>query len=488
MSLRTRLVAATALVVVVAVGGAALATQSVFTRSLINQVDVRLDQAAAEVISILEGDPDDPTPAIRQSAPGVLVQLRDSDGTAILNIRAGKADDDDSPSDHRALDRALDGLAISASDRADHTTVAPSTSQDRFRVRSDRLGDGRVLLIGATLHEADESAGRLVRVQTTSAILALSLAILLGLGLITVGLRPLRRTERTALAIAEGGDLDLEVAGADRSTEVGRVASALNTMLARIRSAFAERDATEAALRESEARMRRFVADVSHELRTPLTAVRAYVELIDRGARAQPADLDRALSGVATETARMAALVDELLLLARLDQHRLPELSDVDLSEVVIEAVAMAQTVDSRHPIDLRVDEVVTVRGDRAQLRQVVDNLLRNVHIHTPAGTRSSVELTAADGRATLVVSDDGPGGAPDHAERAFERFYRADESRARSSGGTGLGLAIVRAIAEAHHGTVLAETSAGGGWTVRVALPCNPTDPDPEQPEGTDP
>lgn len=488
MSLRTRLVGATALVVVFALGGAAVATQSIFTRSLVNQVDVRLDESAAEVTSILEGDPGDPTAAIRQAAPGVLVQLRGIDGTVILGISAAQVDGDDPPSDQRDLGDALDTLATSATDRADYSTVASSSGQDRYRVRAGRLGAARVLLIGTTLHEADESASRLVRVLTTSAVLALALATLLGLGLITAGLRPLRRTERTALAIAEGGDLHLEVPGADRSTEVGRVASALNTMLARIRAAFAERDATEAALRDSEARMRRFVADVSHELRTPLTAVSAYVELIDRGARAKPADLDRALAGVATETARMAALVDELLLLARLDQQRLPEFSNVDLSEVVIDAVTMAQTVDSRYPIDLRVDQVVVVRGDRSQLRQVVDNLLGNVRTHTPASTRSSVELTAISGQATLVVGDDGPGGAPGDADRAFERFYRADESRARSSGGTGLGLAIVRSIIEAHRGTVHAESSAGGGWTVRVALPCESTNPDLEHPDGTDP
>lgn len=488
MSLRTRLVGATALVVVLALGGAGLATQSVFTRSLVDQVDARLEQSAAEVTSVLAADQGDPTAAIREAAPGILVQLRDVDGAAILDISAGQVDDDDPPSDQRALVDALDALAASATDRAAYSTVAASARQDRFRVRAARLGDGRVLLVGATLHEADESADRLVRVQATSGALALALAALLGLGLISAGLRPLRRTERTALSIAEGGDLDVEVPGADRSTEFGRVASALNTMLARIRAAFAERDATEAALRDSEARMRRFVADVSHELRTPLTAVSAYVELIARGARAEPSDLDRALSGVATETARITALVDELLLLARLDQQRPPEFSAVDLSEVVIEAVSTAHAVDPRYPIDLRIGQVVVVIGDRAQLRQAVDNLLANVRTHTPPSTRSSVALTARDGQARLVVADDGPGGAPDHARRAFERFYRADASRARSSGGTGLGLAIVRSIIEAHHGTVHAETSRDGGWTVRIALPCGSPDPDLQQPDGIDP
>ena len=221
--------------------------------------------------------------------------------------------------------------------------------------------------------------------------------------------------------------------------------------------------------------MRQFVADVSHELRTPLAAVSAYVELIDRGARGEPADLDRALSGIASETARMAALVDELLLLARLDQHRLPEFTEVDLSELVIEAVAMAHAVDARYPIDLRVDQVAFVAGDRAQLRQVIDNLLANVRAHTPPATRTHVELTAGDGRVVLVVADDGPGGAAEHGRRAFERFYRADESRSRASGGAGLGLAIVRSVIEAHHGTVEATTGPGAGWTVRIGLPLMP-------------
>ena len=266
------------------------------------------------------------------------------------------------------------------------------------------------------------------------------------------------------------------------------MALAVNLMLDRIRGAFADRDTTETALRESEERMRQFVADVSHELRTPLTAVGAYVELIDRGARGEPADLDRALAGIASETARMAALVDELLLLARLDQHRLPEFTAVDLSEVVIEAVAMAHAVDGRYPIELRVDQVAFVTGDRAQLRQVVDNLLANVRAHTPPSTRTHAALTTGDGQVLLVVADDGPGEAPEEARRAFERFHRADESRSRGSGGAGLGLSIVRSIVEAHDGTVQATTSPGAGWTVRITLPLTVSVPEVEAADEVDP
>jgi two-component system OmpR family sensor kinase len=311
-----------------------------------------------------------------------------------------------------------------------------------------------------------------VTIEVIVTAVSLIVAAVLGWLLVRVGLRPLREVEETALAIASGGDLDHEVPGADNATEVGRLAVALNTMLGRIRDAFSERDAKERELEESEAKMRRFVADVSHELRTPLAAVTAYTELFERGARDRPEDLERALRGISLEAGRMGELVEELLLLAHLDEGRPLEWRRLDLVEVVVDAITAARAVSSEWPITLRVTDIVTIDGDASRLRQVLDNLLANVRTHTPAGTSTSVQVGAEDGWATIVVADDGPGMTAAQAARVFERFFRADPSRSRSSGGAGLGMAIVHALVTAHGGHIGLETAPGRGVRITVSLP----------------
>ena len=204
-------------------------------------------------------------------------------------------------------------------------------------------------------------------------------------------------------------------------------------MLARIEASFRAQEA-------SERKLRRFVADASHELRTPLSAVRAYAELYDRGAAERPDDLERSMRGISRESERMSVLVDDLLLLARLDDGRPLEREPVRLDDVVGEAVETAQTVDPERPIELHAEPAVVV-GDRDRLRQIVDNLLANVRAHTPPGTPASVSVTRRNGTAEIAVADSGPGLDEEHLEHVFERFYRADPSRARASGGVGLGL-----------------------------------------------
>jgi two-component system OmpR family sensor kinase len=199
--------------------------------------------------------------------------------------------------------------------------------------------------------------------------------------------------------------------------------------------------------------------------------VRAYAELFARGAAARPEDLERSMAGITREAERMSLLVDDLLLLARLDEGRPLERKPVDLATVVREAVDAARVVEPDRPIDLLV-EPVTVTGDGARLRQVLDNLLTNARAHTPAGTPVSVEVQRVEGRAILTVADHGPGLSEERAARVFERFYRADSSRARASGGAGLGLSIVRAVTEAHGGTVDVRPTPGSGATFVIALP----------------
>ena len=228
-------------------------------------------------------------------------------------------------------------------------------------------------------------------------------------------------------------------------------------------------------IRRSFDAQRRFVADASHELRTPLAAVRAYAELFDRGARERPDDLERAMTGIQRESRRMGLLVDDLLLLARLDQGRPLERKPVELGEVARDAVEAGRMLDPDREIDLEAPVPVEVEGDRERLRQILDNLLANVRAHTPAGTAASVRVAREGDEAVVEVADTGPGLSDDQLAHAFERFYRGDASRSRDAGGAGLGLAITAAIAESHGGSatvVNVGRDGGPGLTVRVVIP----------------
>jgi two-component system OmpR family sensor kinase len=276
-------------------------------------------------------------------------------------------------------------------------------------------------------------------------------------------------------------------AGDDR-TEVGRLSTALNGMLARIESAFRAQQDSEEKARGSAERMRRFVADASHELRTPLTSIRGFAELYRQGAVGDPEEVRRLMQRIESEGARMGLLVEDLLLLARLDQQRPLVVVPVDLAEVAGDAVHDARAVQPDRPIELRLDESLTevpvVLGDEARLRQVVGNLVTNALTHTPQAARVTVTLAEEpDDPDTVVlrVSDEGPGLSDEDAERVFERFYRADTSRTRAAGGTGLGLAIVSSLVAAHGGRVELETAEGAGATFTVHLPrSGPPDADP--------
>ena len=327
------------------------------------------------------------------------------------------------------------------------------------------LGD-----IESTLHHL-----LLVELIVTGA--AVMVALLGGLWLVRIGLRPLRDMERTAESIADG-NLTERVPGENETTEVGRLARTLNVMLTRIESAFSARLASERRLRDSEQRLRRFVADASHELRTPIAAISAYAELFGRGASEQKADLERLMGGIRTETTRMEQLVADLLLLARLDEGRPMEQRSVDLVALCAEAVHTASTVGPEWPVTFEATRPIEVMGDATSLRQVVDNLLGNVRAHTPAGTSAQVRVDGDETGARITVTDNGPGMEPDQAEHVFERFYRSDPSRSRTHGGAGLGLSIVSAIVAAHGGTVSAQSRVGEGTTFIVHLPTVPPAP----------
>jgi two-component system OmpR family sensor kinase len=293
--------------------------------------------------------------------------------------------------------------------------------------------------------------------------------------------------EQTAAAIAEG-DLSRRVPHRDPRTEVGRLALAVNGMLSQIELSFRIRRASEEEALASEQRMRRFVTDASHELRTPLTSIRGFAELYRQGAVGNPDDVARLMRRIEDEAARMGVLVDDLLLLARLDQQRPLEREIVDLVTVAADSVHAAQAVAPQRPITLEVLEGPTppeIVGDESRLRQVVGNLVTNAITHTPPGTPISVRVGSRVEGGVLLglleVADQGPGLDAEASARVFERFYRADPSRTRALGGTGLGLSIVAALVAAHGGRVELETAPGEGATFRVLLPALP---DPELPE----
>ncbi|CAL9332052.1 putative sensor histidine kinase TcrY [Streptomyces sp. enrichment culture] len=279
-------------------------------------------------------------------------------------------------------------------------------------------------------------------------------------------LRPLEHAADTADTIASG-DLTRRITAADTAptTEVGRLAHALNAMLDQIQSAMAAREA-------SEERMRRFVADASHELRTPLQSLRGYTELYQHGALPDKASVDDAIDRMHAEVQRMGKLVEALLMLARLDEESEAPLEPVTLSRVVTDSVRDAAAIEPARPYTLHIQDSVTVLGDEAQLRSLLANLLSNVRMHTPPAAPCTIELRTGNSQVILTVQDNGPG-IPAHAvNHVFDRFYRADKGRSRTHGGTGLGLAITAAIAEHHHAHIDLDSRLDHGTRISVTFP----------------
>jgi two-component system OmpR family sensor kinase len=430
-------------------------------------------------------------------------------------------------------------------------TVPANSGGDNWRVlvrqasyrQNTPLGPGPnlpgTLILGADLGHLDQAVGWLAKVDlVVSVIIVVALAIV-GVAMVRASLRPLRDIEHTAEAIA-AGDLSRRVPYYDPRTEMGRLATSLNVMLAHVESAFRARAQSEAAARHSEERMRRFLGDASHELRTPLTAIRGYAEyyrqrgglkngsaspataeagaatevgaatvaaaaaapaqasavagsaavpgsLADPSAGDEPLtrqDMDRIMERVEQESSRMGGLVEDMLMLARLDQQRPIERRPVDLLTLAADAVQDARIVAPSRSIDLTLGTgaAFIVLGDEARLRQVISNLMNNALTHTADGSPISVRILTGYQQgnpavpcAILEVADHGAGLTQEQANRVFERFYRADQARGRRTGGSGLGLAIVQALVAAHGGTVSLDTAPGHGATFRITLPLAP-------------
>ena len=468
MALRLRLLIALLLLVAVGLLAADLATYGALRSFLLDRLDSQLLDAATPVARMLTlgvspgmgggGGP------VSHLPPGTYGELRNASGTVVASSTYSLGGTAPPP---LALPASLPGSGTAETAPQLFTTAAgPGTPT--YRVLAAPLSGGGTVIVAIPLSDVDATLAQLAVIELLA---TLAILVLLGLAtwwIVRRGLRPLERMAETAAAIASG-DLTRRVAVQDRRTEVGQLGTALNTMLGRIEDDFARQVATED-------RLRRFLANASHELRTPLTSIRGYAELFRRGADRRPEDLAAAMRRIEEEAARMSVMVDDLFLLARLDQDRALDQVPVDLARVAADAVADARASDPARPIELDAAGPVMVVGDETRLRQVAANLVANALGHTPAGTPVLVRAALRNGSAVLEVVDQGPGLGPADAARVFEPFFRADASRSRASGGAGLGLAIVAAVAAAHGGSASLETAPGAGATFRVTLPATPT------------
>ena len=466
MSLRSRLLLATGILVVLGLLIADGATYGLLRTSLVGRVDDQL-RASLHDRGLGPSPGDLSTGTNSGQLPQKYIEVLDQSGTVLGRQYFFGANYPPK------LPKGLPGsTGFIGSDAYRIFNARANGADGRYRVIAFPAqfsnGSGSVIsgtaVVAISLGDVDATLHRLLFVE-----LLVTLSVLAAVGafawwLIRVGLRPLTEMEGAAADIA-AGDLSRRIETTDPHTEVGRLGGALNVMLEKIEGAFAERSA-------SEARLRRFVADASHELRTPLTSIRGYAELFRRGARSRPEDLEKSMQRIEDESARMGILVDDLLLLARLDHGPKLDRGPVDMAVVANDAVNDARVVQPDRPIDVIADEPVIIDGDDARIRQVAANLMSNALEHTPPATPVHVRVTRDGEHAVLEVSDEGPGLDDEHAQKVFDRFFRVDPARARDNGGAGLGLAIVSAIVEAHGGTVAVETAPGAGARFIVRLP----------------
>jgi two-component system, OmpR family, sensor kinase len=481
-TLRTRMVVAIATLTAIALIVADVAGLSLLRSYLINRLDQQLTMSAAGYAHPRGGGQPPPMPGPRPSF------MRNPDTDVRVYVYDGSGTLVDSGGDAAGTQPVVGPYQTVAA----HAGGAPYTVDGAWRVVVARRPKGDTVAVALSLGQVSATADRLIAIDVAVSLLVLLLLTSAAASAVRIGLHPLTEMETTAQQIA-AGDLSRRIADAPPHTEAGRLGLALNAMLTQIQAALHARTA-------SERRLRQFLADASHELRTPLTSIQGFAELYRRGGARPGPELDEAMGRIEAEAARMAVLVGDLLLLARLDEERPLERGEVDLYALAADTVRDAAVRAPHRRVRLAeldccaaADAPPEVHGDEARLRQVAANLVANALTHTPAEARIEVrvgrcraaELTddeppVAVGPApvphapvaVLDVVDTGPGMAPEQASRAFERLYRADPSRQRGTGGAGLGLSIVAAIVVAHGGRVELRTAPGAGTRFRVLLP----------------
>ena len=397
--------------------------------------------------------------------PGTITELLGSDGSVVLScgFQLGGA-----VSGAPVLPRSLPNAGFDVPAQPYTVEATGGESQYRMTDWSENSFGGQFIVFAIPLTNVQSTLKTLLLNETLIGLGVVVAAALLALLTIRIGLRPLQKMGTVAQDIA-AGDLTRRVEPATPNTEIGRLGLALNGMLSQIEAAFAERT-------ESNHRLRRFIADASHELRTPLTSIRGYSEMLRRGAGEFPTDAELARRRIEEESVRMSVLVDDMLLIARLDQGRPLEKKPVDLQMIAADAADDARAVAPQRNITLTASGPVVVQGDDVRLRQVLGNLVRNALVHTPQQTAIEIAVSAENGAGRMSVADHGPGLQAKEMERIFEPFYRADPSRSRDSGGAGLGLSIVSAVVSAHGGHIKVKETSGGGATFEVDLPLAPS------------
>ena len=464
-SLRNRLILASVVLASFAIIASDFAANAALRTYLISQVDDqlinisntslnRLDRAG---IAPLEADNKNSPFKILEPLRGVptatSITLLDIDGNLIGQVGGELG----------GKNFAVTGLKIAEVSKYKNRpfTIEGKDGEPDIRALAQMLPTGMgSVIVADSLEKVDKTLSQLRFLFLILGLIALTAIALAARWIIALGLKPLEAVEDTAEAIA-AGDLSARLPAAKPDTEVGRLTTSLNTMLARIEESFTARV-------ESENKLRRFVADASHELRTPLTAIRGFAELHRQGAVAGEEKTKELINRIEKESVRMSSLVEDLLLLARLDQSRELAKEPVDLNTLITEAVASARAAGPNHPIEIKLEvSEIFVLGDSQRIHQVIANLLANARTHTPNGTEISITAMQGASETTIAVSDKGPGLSKADQDRIFERFYRADPSRVRNSGeGSGLGLSIVDAVMKAHGGYVSVKSEVGRGAT----------------------
>ncbi|MEY3318498.1 MAG: sensor histidine kinase [Candidatus Nanopelagicaceae bacterium] len=476
-SLKNRLVLGVVILGALGITGSDFAAQNAFRTFLIAQVDaqlesvsttsgIRLDRAGIlsnRAETQAENEPlFRPFEPIREVPSEISISLLDRDGVVV-----GTLGGSDSPQQVQNVISGLDIATLQERGVKPFTLESDNGNRSEYRLLARVLpGDVGSVITAISLDGVERSINQLRFLFFAVGIFVLIFLAFLARRIIGISLRPLTQVEETAEAFAKG-DYTARLPEARGDTEVGRLTWSLNQMLTRIAESFEAR-------KESEEKLRRFVADASHELRTPLTAIRGFAELHRQGAVVGEEKTAELVRRIENESIRMSTLVEDLLLLARLDQSREMERLPIDLKTLINEAVTSAQAAGPEHPITLSLPpDDVFILGDSMRVHQVISNLLANARTHTPNGTAIRINLTSSDDEVIVEVSDNGPGLSTADQERIFERFYRADPSRVRNGGeGTGLGLSIVDAVMRAHGGTVKVTSELGHGATFKLFFP----------------
>lgn len=450
--IRRRLVIAVVVTITAVLAIAGVVIIRILEVRLVATIDDQLDEVTSDPGHLAEIDLH---PADSRFDLGRLALVRvGADGQLLVAIPSGPSDDPDPLPDVAGLAAPAGPLIIDPLEQ----------NGPRYRAMAVELPDGGMVVVAFSLAEVDATLSDTTRILVPVGVGAFVTAAVIVWLTIRRGLRPIDDMIATAEGIADG-DLTARTSVSNPDSEVGLLSTALNTMLDRIGQAMAVKA-------ESEARMRRFVADASHELRTPLTSIRGYAELYRQGASSSD-QVALGMARIEREGHHMSRLVEDLLLLARLDQARPVAAEPVDLARVVQEVAADVHSSEPQRHIVLHLpDRPATVSGDREGLRQILDNLLANIHQHTGPDTTATIEVGVTDTAATLTVSDDGPGMTPDEAVHAFERFWQAEPDPTHPRHGAGLGLAIVAELVAAHGGTIALDTAPGAGTSFTISLP----------------